>query len=197
LLSSRLGHSLDPLALKVYRFFFRRVDVTPNVLTILGFIVALGASFLIGLGLLLPSGIMLLLSGLFDVLDGVVARNTGRVTDFGGFLDSVLDRYSDLAVTLAVLLFFVHKDDFVFAVLAAIASIGVAAIPYARARAEAAGVQCKSGLLERPERMILMILGLCFNLLRPAILLLALFTHVTVVQRVLLVKRAMRTSGRV
>lgn len=196
MLSSRVGHSLDPLVLKMYRFVFRNKNVNPNTLTVLGLLLALAASVCIAAGRLVPSGILLILSGFFDILDGVVARNTGTVTSFGGFFDSVLDRYSDLMVTFGILLFFLQGGDVTFVVLTGVASIGVAIIPYARARAEAAGVACRSGLMERPERIMLLILGLCFDMLRPAIAALAVLTHVTVVQRVLLVRNTMKIEKR-
>jgi CDP-diacylglycerol---glycerol-3-phosphate 3-phosphatidyltransferase len=194
LLSSKLGHSLDPIALRVYRFFFRSRNIGPNTLTVIGLLFAAAASVSVATNRLLTAGILLLLAGVFDVFDGVVARNTGTVTAFGGFFDSVLDRYSDLLVTFGILLFFLQVDDLRFVVLTGIALMGVAIIPYARARAEAAGVNCKSGLMERPERIILLVLGLCFNMLRPAIVLLAVLTHLTVIQRVFLVRRTMKSG---
>jgi CDP-diacylglycerol---glycerol-3-phosphate 3-phosphatidyltransferase len=194
LLSSKLGHSLDPVALRVYRFFFRSRNIGPNTLTVIGLLFAAAASVSVATNRLLTAGILLLLAGVFDVFDGVVARNTGTVTAFGGFFDSVLDRYSDLLVTFGILLFFLQVDDLRFVVLTGIALMGVAIIPYARARAEAAGVNCKSGLMERPERIIILVLGLCFNMLRPAIVLLAVLTHLTVIQRVFLVRRTMKSG---
>jgi CDP-diacylglycerol---glycerol-3-phosphate 3-phosphatidyltransferase len=194
LLSSKLGHSLDPIALRVYRFFFRSRNIGPNTLTVIGLLFAAAASVSVATNRLLTAGILVLLAGVFDVFDGVVARNTGTVTAFGGFFDSVLDRYSDLLVTFGILLFFLQVDDLRFVVLTGIALMGVAIIPYARARAEAAGVNCKSGLMERPERIIILVLGLCFNMLRPAIVLLAVLTHLTVIQRVFLVRRTMKSG---
>lgn len=191
MLSSKIGHSLDPIVLKAYRFFVGRKNVKPNVLTLIGLLLAIAASISIAANRLFTAGILLLLAGAFDVLDGAVARNTNAVTSFGGFFDSVLDRYSDLLVTLGVLLFFFRADDLCFVVLTGVASIGVSLIPYARARAEAAGVKCANGLMERPERIVLLALGLCFNMLRPIVVILAVLTHVTVLQRVLLVKKTM------
>jgi CDP-diacylglycerol---glycerol-3-phosphate 3-phosphatidyltransferase len=194
LLSSRVGHSLDPLALRIYRLFFRSKNVRPNVLTLVGLLFAVAASACVATSQLLVAGVLLLLAGVFDILDGVVARNTGAVTPFGGFFDSVLDRYSDLLVAFGVLLFFLQAGDVRFVVFTGLASIGVAIIPYARARAEAAGIPCKNGLMERPERIVLLVLGLCLNMLRPAIVILAVLTHVTVIQRMFLVRKEMKAA---
>lgn len=190
MLSSKVGHSLDPLVLKIYRCFVGRKNVRPNILTLIGLLFAVAASACIATGRLLGAGVLLLLAGVFDILDGVVARNTNTVTPFGGFFDSVLDRYSDLAVMLGILLFFLQVNDLKFVVLSGIASIGVAIIPYTRARAEAAGVECRNGLMERPERIGLLVLGLCFNMLRPVIVILAILTHITVIQRVCRVRKS-------
>lgn len=197
MLSSRVGHSLDPIAFKIYRFFFRSKNIRPNLLTLIGLLFAVAASACIAVDRLLAAGILLLLAGVFDILDGVMARNTGAVTPFGGFFDSVLDRYSDLFVLFGVLLFFLQVNDSNFVALTGVTSIGVAIIPYARARAEAAGVTCKNGLLERPERIILLTIGLCFDVLRPVIVVLAVLTHVTAIQRVFLVRKEMKTEKRV
>jgi CDP-diacylglycerol---glycerol-3-phosphate 3-phosphatidyltransferase len=193
LISSRIGHSLDPLIMRVYHFFFRDKRVSPNVLSVVGFLFGLVSLFFIIKGGLLLGGLALLVSGFFDVLDGAVARTYGRVTPYGGFLDSVLDRYTDLGVAFGMLVYFMRQNDMLFTAVTFIAAIGTAIIPYIRARAEAAGLPCKSGFLERPERTILLIIGLCFDLLRPVIILLAILTHLTAIQRIFIVKKAARS----
>ena len=138
------------------------------------------------MGRLAPAAVALLISGVLDVLDGAVARSTGRVTRFGGFLDSVLDRYTDLAVMGGIFFFYISRYDVEYAVVAFIAAAGTALIPYARARAEAASLTCKAGLLERPERLVLLIIGLFVPFLLGYIIsALAILTHVTVMQRIL------------
>jgi CDP-diacylglycerol--glycerol-3-phosphate 3-phosphatidyltransferase len=125
--------------------------------------------------------------------DGALARSSGRVTVFGGFLDSVLDRYTDLLVTGSIFYFFITHGSIYYASVTFIAVVGTAIIPYARARAEAAGVPCRSGLLERPERTILLIVGLLVPLLLHSIVVvLAVLTHVTVIQRVLYVMKKIK-----
>ena len=90
------------------------------------------------------AGLAIILSGLFDLFDGVVARNLGKVTPFGGFLDSVVDRYSDLLLLMALLIYYLRKNDSNMVILVSFVSIGTAIIPYARARAEAAQVPAAS-----------------------------------------------------
>jgi CDP-diacylglycerol--glycerol-3-phosphate 3-phosphatidyltransferase len=192
LISSRIGHSLDPLIMRVYQFLFRGRLVSPNILSVGGFILGLVSLVFIVKGSLFIGGLALFVSGFFDVLDGAVARAHGRVTPYGGFLDSVLDRYTDLGVAFGILVYFMRRDDMLFTALTFVAAIGTAIIPYIRARAEAAGIPCKSGFLERPERTILLIIGLCFNLLKPVIILLAVLTHLTAVLRIFIVRRAAR-----
>jgi CDP-diacylglycerol--glycerol-3-phosphate 3-phosphatidyltransferase len=193
LISSKLGHSLDPLIVRVYRILFGKKVVSPNAFTVFGLFFSLFAGAIIALrGPLFAGAICLFLSGFCDVLDGAVARHAQLATAFGGFLDSVLDRYSDLLAMLAISIYFLRLDrpDPLFAMLSFFAAIGAAIVPYAKARAEAASFGCGNGLLERPERTILLILGLALGALRPVVVILAVLTHVTVVQRVLLMKRA-------
>ncbi len=140
------------------------------------------------------AGLALFVSGFFDLLDGAVARQYGRVTAYGGFLDSVLDRYTDLSVAFGIFIYFSRRDDLLFAILTFVAAIGIVIVSYIRARAEAASLQCKGGLLERPERTILLIIGLCFGILKPVIILLAVLTHFTAVQRILIVRKAARSG---
>jgi CDP-diacylglycerol---glycerol-3-phosphate 3-phosphatidyltransferase len=188
-ISSKVGHSLDPAALWVYRLLFRDKVIHPNRLTIIGALFGAASCVAIALDRLIIAAILLFLAGLFDVMDGAVARTMGSMTPFGGFLDSVLDRYTDLLITLGVLIHFLKRGDALLASITFVSAIGIAVIPYAKARAEAASFGCNSGLLERPERIILLFIGLLFNVLPPVITLLAIFTHVTVVQRILYVRR--------
>lgn len=189
MISSKIGHSLDPAILTIYRFFFRNRIIDPNVLTLCGTFFGFLSAFSIAFGFLISGGIALLIAGFFDLLDGAIARHTNRVSLFGGFLDSVLDRYSDLAVMLGILVFFLHGNERAYAVVTFIASMGIAIIPYARARAEAASLSCNTGLMERPERIIFLLIGLFFNVLHYVVIVLAVLSHVTVIQRIMYVKK--------
>jgi len=187
LISTKLGHFLDPFIIRVYRFFLKDSRINPNVFTILGALSGYICCVYIALGYTFIAGIALLASGFFDLLDGALARVLSRVTPFGSFLDSVLDRYTDLFVLYGISIYFLRQSDIFYCVITIIASIGVAIIPYAKARAEAASLRCNTGLLERPERIIILLIGLFFNLLDYAIIVLAVLSHITVIQRVVFV----------
>jgi phosphatidylglycerophosphate synthase len=192
LIGSRIGHSLDPFLMGVYRALFVGQRVTPNTLTICGLCVSVAAAcFAASDNRLFIAGLILLLSAFFDLLDGAVARKTNMVTRFGGFLDSVLDRYSDLLVMLGLSIHFLRASDPLFSMTTFFAAIGVAIIPYARARAEAASMECRNGILERPERMLLLVIGFLFDgyTLKTVVLTLAVLTHVTVFQRIWLARK--------
>lgn len=169
---------------------FRNKSVNPNTLTLLGLVTGIGSFVLIVMDRFILGGALLLISGFLDLLDGAVARNMGTVTGFGGFLDSVLDRYTDLMVMCGISVHFMRADSMFYAVATFIASIGIALIPYTRARAEAASIPCATGFMERPERLILLLIGLFFGVLPYVIIILAVFTHVTVIRRIIFVKKA-------
>jgi CDP-diacylglycerol--glycerol-3-phosphate 3-phosphatidyltransferase len=189
LISNKVGHSFDPVILKVFRFFFKNTSINPNYLTLLGAFVGYVAAMCIAFGYVKTGGAILVFSGFFDLLDGAIARSTNSVSRFGGFLDSVLDRYTDLFLMFGVFVYFLKQGQTHALVFTFIAAIGVAIIPYARARAEAASIECKAGLLERPERLLILLVGIFLNLLLYAVIVLAVLTHVTVIQRILFVRK--------
>jgi CDP-diacylglycerol--glycerol-3-phosphate 3-phosphatidyltransferase len=194
LIGSRIGHRLDPLLLRLFRFFFGNASISPNILTLGGLLFSLVTFFFIAVtGHLVIAGVFLVVSGFFDLLDGAVARSTNMVTRFGGFLDSVLDRYSDLFVMLGISIYFLDRGDSLSSMVSFFAAIGVAIVPYARARAEAASIPCRNGILERPERVILLSIGLLFHVLKPVVFIIAVLAHATALQRVILVRKASRS----
>lgn len=159
--------------------------VTPNTVTVLGFVFNLVTAAVLATGHLTASGILLLLSGLFDMLDGALARITNLHTVFGAFLDSLLDRYSEAAVLLALLTVFTLRHDTPTVVLVYAVAVGSLLISYARARAEGLGLDCKVGIAPRPERIVILGLGLLFGgmAIIAALIVLAVLTHVTAMQR--------------
>jgi CDP-diacylglycerol--glycerol-3-phosphate 3-phosphatidyltransferase len=183
MIGNRIGHRLDSfLYALLTRICGNRGN--PNLFTLLGFLASIVASALILKGFWVPAGSAILLSGFFDLLDGVVARKTGQVTVFGGFFDSVLDRYSDLLLMMALLVHYLNRGQPGMVVLCSFASLGIALVPYARARAEAARLSCTVGVMERAERMILLAIGALFHLMVPVLWILAVLTHVTVLHRI-------------
>ena len=183
MIGNKIGHRLDPYLEKAYKKLIGNRG-NPNVLSLLGVLAILGASYLLITDRWIGAGLMVILSGFFDLLDGAIARNFNKVTPFGGFLDSVLDRYSDLFLFLALLIYYLNKGDATLVILTGFASIGTALIPYARARAEAVQIPCSVGLMERAERIILLSAGLLFRWMEPILWILAIFTHTTVLQRI-------------
>ncbi len=193
MISSKIGHSLDPVILAPYRFFFKKKDMSPNIITVSGTFFGFLSASLVYMEFLPLGACALLIAGFFDILDGAVARSSGKVTRFGGFFDSLLDRYTDLAVMGGILFFFIRHNNMEYALAAFAATAGTALVPYARARAEAASLSCTTGILERPERLILVIIGLFIPfLLGLIIVILAVLTHVTVIQRIIYVRKQTR-----
>jgi CDP-diacylglycerol--glycerol-3-phosphate 3-phosphatidyltransferase len=170
--------------------------ITPNVLTLTGLAVTVAAAVLIGLGWLIPGGLVLLFAGLFDILDGAVARVTNRVGRYGAFLDSTTDRYAEVVTYAALLYHFISRSGGELpAMLVIVALGGSLLVSYVRARAQSLGFPCDGGLLARPERVVIIVAGLVVPpLLIPALWVLAVLTNLTALQRIRLVWREARQA---
>ncbi|MEA3295253.1 MAG: CDP-alcohol phosphatidyltransferase family protein [Euryarchaeota archaeon] len=170
--------------------------VNPNTMTILALVFCIGAGLYFAGGKPIAAGILLMIGGFFDILDGAVARENGRVTAFGGVLDSVSDRYADAAVFIGIMwggysaiLPYIENDW----VVSAVALVGSFLVSYSRARAEAAGTgKLAIGVAERAERMILIILGAFTGMLNWAVLIVAVISHLTVLQRMIATHRILQ-----
>ena len=161
--------------------------IHPNVLTFLGLVINAWAAFLFAQGSFRWAGAVVIGAGLFDMVDGRVARATKQVTRFGGFFDSVVDRYSDLALFFGLLVYYATINRFFYIVLTAIVMTGSVMVSYTRARAEALIGQCKVGFMERPERVVLILLGALFNhwgVMAPVLWVLAVLSTITVAHRI-------------
>ena len=177
----------------IARIFSR---INPNTVTILALVFCITSGLYFAAGNLVIAGFMLLLGGFFDVLDGAVARENGRVTKFGGLLDSVSDRYADAAVFLGIMWGghaafppYIENDWF----LGGLALTGSLLVSYTRARAEAGGTGVLNiGVAERAERMILIILGAFLGLLHWAVLVVAVMSHLTVLQRMIAARKILK-----
>ena len=154
---------IDP----VVRLFIR-LGMTPNVLTVTGALISLVAAAMIvvaglrggaDVSLLTWSGIVMLAGSLFDMLDGQVARLGDMRSTFGALLDSVTDRYSEIATLLAITYFFFAVDAHLWALVAALALLGSVMVSYVRARAEGLALECKGGLMQRPERVVVIVVS--------------------------------------
>jgi phosphatidylglycerophosphate synthase len=179
MLSARLGHFFDaPLG-----FIAKRIPFSPNVLSVTGFLITVAAAFVIQRSLT-AGGVFIMAGGIFDMLDGVVARTTGRATKFGAFLDSVLDRYSDAFLFLSLAWYLAAHGDHTGAFLSIGILVGAFLISYARARAEGLGESCHAGIMERPERIILLIIATLTGWVAPVLWAMLVLTHVTAIQRI-------------
>jgi CDP-diacylglycerol--glycerol-3-phosphate 3-phosphatidyltransferase len=170
-----------------------RTPLTPNALTWTGFVITVAAAALILTGHYLAAGIVVLLAGFFDMLDGALARLNGQVTRFGAVLDSTLDRLSEAVLLLALLYVFARDGQAGWGLLCGLALLGSLMVSYLRARMEGLGLDCRAGLFTRPERVILVALGLLFSrfdyALVVAIGLLAFFSFFTVIERLVYARR--------
>ncbi|HKA00931.1 MAG TPA: CDP-alcohol phosphatidyltransferase family protein, partial [Candidatus Solibacter sp.] len=142
-------------------------------------------TWLFALGSFRWAGVVVIGAGVFDMVDGRVARATSQVTRFGGFFDSVLDRYSDLALYMGLLVYYASINRFPYIVLTAIAMTGSVMVSYTRARAENSIPKCKVGFLERPERVVLIIIGALFLRMAPVLWVIAVLSNLTVIHRMI------------
>src|SRR5712672_1654875 len=169
--------------------------ISPNVLTFLGLVINTIAAILFGyanttnFGRLFPyAGLVIIGAGIFDMVDGRVARATGQVTTFGAFFDSVIDRYSDVALFFGLLVYYARGNHFFYLVLVAVVMVSSVMVSYTRARAESLIGSCKVGFMERPERIVLVIIGALFarwGAMAPVLWVLAVLSTITVIHRII------------
>jgi CDP-diacylglycerol---glycerol-3-phosphate 3-phosphatidyltransferase len=165
--------------------------INPNILTFLGLVINIGAAVLFGYGnadnqaaMFRWAALTIIGAGIFDMVDGRVARATGQVTEFGGFFDSVIDRYSDVVLYFGLLVYYARASRFFYIVLTALVMVTSVMISYTRARAEVLIPKCKVGFMERPERVVLVIIGGLFNRMAPVLWMIAVIGNITVIHRI-------------
>ncbi|MGA7887773.1 MAG: CDP-alcohol phosphatidyltransferase family protein [Acidobacteriaceae bacterium] len=169
--------------------------ISPNALTFIGLLINTAAAILFGFGnshnyvrMFFCAGLIIIGAGIFDMVDGRVARQTQQVTVFGAFFDSVIDRYSDVVLFFGLLVFYARGNRLFYVFLAAFVMVTSLMVSYTRARAEALIGKCKVGFMERPERVVLIILGALFerwDVMAPVLWVLAVISTITVVHRIL------------
>lgn len=183
------------------RMVFRPVarsitGINPNTLTLLGLFISLISAFFFARGDVLIAGFVLLLSGFFDALDGAVAREHNRITRFGGFLDSVSDRFADAAIIFGAMLggltAFSNYSFLSGWSIGVFAIVGSLMVSYTRARAEAAGTTASVGIGERAVRIMIIVFGAFSGLVNWAILIVAVLSYITVFQRIMFVRDALK-----
>jgi CDP-diacylglycerol---glycerol-3-phosphate 3-phosphatidyltransferase len=182
---TKYGRSLLAVPVNATARRLHALGVTPNGVTLIGFLLTVVASALLAIGELRWGGIVLLLASLFDMLDGAVARFTNQVSKFGAFLDSTLDRYSESITLLGLTFYYASRSESqIHLLLIFLALIGSWMVSYTRARAEGLQIECKGGFLQRPERLTILITGLILGWVLPALWILGILTNVTAVQRI-------------
>ena len=168
--------------------------ITPNVLTVVGMVVNVWAAVLFAYGSFRSAAAVLFLAGFLDMADGQVARRAGRATAFGAFLDSTLDRYSDLGLYMGLVVHYTLISRPFYMGLAAVAMASSFMVSYSRARAESLIPQCKVGFMERPERLVLLIIGGAFWRMAPVLWVIAVFSTLTVIHRVVFTWQEIRAG---
>src|SRR6266446_1451922 len=183
-----ITHAIGYGSSKIIRLIVRGLALSrihPNVLTFLGLVINMLAAYLLAVGQFRWGGVVIIGAGLFDMVDGRVARETNQVTRFGGFFDSVLDRYSDLALLVGMLVWYGQIGRPFYVVLTALVMTGSVMVSYTRARAENSIPTCKVGFMERPERVVLLIIGALFDRMAPVLWVIAVLANVTVIHRMM------------
>ncbi len=191
--TSSFGKACSVLLYAIVRGF-ALTRISPNALTFSGLVINIVAAVLFGYAkgddhwrLFLYAGLVIIGAGVFDMVDGRVARVTDQVTVFGAFFDSVIDRYSDVALFFGLLVYYARANRFFYVGMVAFVMVSSVMVSYTRARAESLIKQCKVGFMERPERIVLVIIGALFerfNAMAPVLWVLAVFSTITVIHRI-------------
>lgn len=174
--------------------FLNRLGLKPNTITIFGLVGNTVGAYFLSQGQMLAGGIIILLMGPVDALDGTMARLRGESTDFGAFVDSVTDRYSELVIFGGLLFYYLQQGEVLPAVLAYLAAAGAVLVSYTRARAQSLGLETKVGILTRMERYLVLAPCLVFNIPVVALWILAVLGNVTAFQRIWDVRRKAHKS---
>ncbi len=178
---------LDPIGA-----FLNRLGLTPNMVTVLGLVGNIFSAVLLAQGYIVWGGVTVLLMWPVDALDGTMARLRGDPSDFGAFVDSVTDRYSELFVFGGLLYYFISRDELLASMLIFLSASGSVLVSYTRARAEGLGYSAKNGILTRVERYLVLVPGLVFNIPLVSLWILAVFANFTALQRIWHVRQQAR-----
>jgi CDP-diacylglycerol---glycerol-3-phosphate 3-phosphatidyltransferase len=175
---------LDPIAR-----FFNRIGIRPNTVTLFGLAGTIGCAVLVALGHMTWAGILLLLMGPVDAMDGTLARLRNEASDWGAFVDAVTDRYSELVLFLGFLIYYMLHPYPAGVILSYLAAAGSVLVSYVKARADALQFDANVGLLTRVERLIVIIPGLIFNQPLLVLIIISILANFTALQRILQVRR--------
>ena len=180
--------------------FFRALRLSPNAVTIIGFAVTVAAAYLVGSGWLLAGGIVFLLGGGLDLMDGALARLTGTASPFGALMDSVFDRLGEASLFVGLAVYGVRADfsqDYLmfFITVLLLALIFSQGVSYLRARGEGLGIFTRAGLMTRPERVVLLGVGLIVDQIEWFLLAIAVVSCLTLIQRMLTIRGMLNKGG--
>jgi CDP-diacylglycerol--glycerol-3-phosphate 3-phosphatidyltransferase len=189
-IKARFGADLDGRIQRLFPFLFR-YPIHPNWLSLVGLLISLAAGLAFAEGALRGGALLVLLGGFFDLVDGVVARHQGTSSAFGAFLDSSLDRVADMAILIGMLMHYAGTGQPALAWLAAFALLATVMVSYTKARAESVVPDFKGGLLERAERLLILVAGALLGVLPVALAAVALGSAITAGQRIALAHRRM------
>ena len=189
-LRTRFKGILDPLG----RFLIQ-LGLTPNMVTLLGFLGTFLGSIFLATGHITIGGLVILAFAPLDALDGTMARLSGKTSTFGAFLDSVTDRYSELTIFGALLIYFTQQQNLPGIILAYLAAAGSVLVSYIRARGQSIGYDTKVGILTRVERFIVLVPCLILNIPMVAVGVIALFANITAIQRIRDVNRKVKIEN--
>jgi CDP-diacylglycerol--glycerol-3-phosphate 3-phosphatidyltransferase len=175
--------------------FLLKLGLTPDMVTLAGFLGHIAAAFLAASGKFTWAGLVILLTAPFDALDGAMARQRGNNSKFGAFFDSVIDRYSEFALYGGLMVYYGARQDIGGILLVYLSVAGSIMVSYSRARAETLGFSARLGLLSRVERYLVLIPCLLFQFPRIGLWILAIFTNITSIQRIISVKKQSSPLG--
>lgn len=195
--SLQLAKARHSLALRVNRLpakLLAKTGLNPNVLTVLGLLLAFGVAWILSTGHFFVGGFLVLVSGAFDLLDGALARASGRSTRFGALLDSTFDRFSEAAMFLGLLAYYANQGSYQELVLVGAGLVGSMMTSYVKARAEGLGLTCEVGIFTRSERVIVLAIGLILNQMLVVLWIIAVLANLIAWQRLFYVWR--QTGGR-
>jgi CDP-diacylglycerol---glycerol-3-phosphate 3-phosphatidyltransferase len=174
-----------------------KLRIHPNILTFVGVLINVAAAWALGLGKFMTAGVIMIVANIFDFIDGKVAHELNEVSAFGGFWDSVVDRFSDISLFIGLIYLYSTLDRTDYVMIAALAMMFAIMTSYTRARAESLISKCKVGFMERPERIVLFMIGAFTNRMAAVLWVILILSIFTVADRIIYTYRELRGTGEV
>ena len=171
------------------------LGIHPNVLTLIGVLINVAAAWALALGKFVTAGVIMIIANIFDFIDGKVAHESKAVSLFGGFWDSVIDRFSDISLFIGLIFLYATLDRRDYVMVTALAMMFAIMTSYTRARAESLIKKCKVGFMERPERIVLFMIGAFTNRMAAVLWVILILSIFTVADRIILTYRELRNTG--